>query len=186
MSLVVLKQTGKGHGRKESPITERVSGMALQQKSSFSYLPYSENTGKIIFFTLKLSRIYIFFTQTEIIMSSAVVMFTPSSRGWPLEQVTHFPPTRKRDLNSYFAILLQGGALPLESNKQQSTAAQEAPNELLSTHFHSEFSEECLNNEAAKCNSAEDVRPKARRSRRSLLKDSGEAMWMFGGRRHHL
>ncbi|CAB1450205.1 unnamed protein product [Pleuronectes platessa] len=75
----------------------------------------------------------------------------------------------------------EGGAPPLESNKQPSTAAQEAPNELLSTQFHSEFSEECLNNEAAKCNSAEDVRPKARCSQRSLLKVSGELTWMFLG-----
>lgn len=40
--MVVLKQTGKGHGRKYKQITERESGMALEP-SLCAYLHYSEN-----------------------------------------------------------------------------------------------------------------------------------------------
>lgn len=72
--MVVLKQTGKGHGRKYKLITERVSGLALQHNIPSADFHYSEN--------MKTKNLLVrIFLLTMSIMSCAVVMFTMSSEA---------------------------------------------------------------------------------------------------------
>lgn len=72
--MVVLKQTGKGHGRKYKPITERVSRPASQHNIPTAHLHYSGN--------MKTTNLLAgMFLPTAGTISRAVVMFTMSSEA---------------------------------------------------------------------------------------------------------